>query len=254
MIPKSSLIAAVLCLAIEGAVALDPKCAPGGNFDLSYWNLQLPTGQTGHPSTIVPSKLKGCDGYQESGVFYTDSKDGALVMKVPGSPSSADCVTTPNSKHCRTELRELSSDGGDKASWSPSASKNRLKATLTVPTPDDGSHGTVIGQIHIDDTISSKPVCELYYSKSGDLVMGVEKTRAGGKSIFTKVGNVPVGEKFSYEIRYESDKLSVGINREAPQTLDTYSLDSPKSYFKAGNYNQGDSASEVHFYELNVQH
>ncbi|KAF5859932.1 hypothetical protein ETB97_002191 [Aspergillus alliaceus] len=235
-------------------MALDPKCAPGGNFDLSYWNLQLPTGESGHPTTITASKLKGCKGYQDSSVFYTDDKDGALVMKVPGSPSSGACVTTPNSRHCRTELRELNSDGSSKASWSPSASKNRLSATVTVPKPDDGSHGTVIGQIHIDDTISTKPVCELYYSTEGDLVMGVEKTRKGGKSIFTKVGNAPVGKKFSYEIRYESDELSVSIDGGSPQKLDTYELDSPKSYFKAGNYNQGDSASEVHFYELNVQH
>ena len=121
MILKSALTAVVLCLAVEEAAALDPKCAPGGNFDLSYWNLQLPTGKTGHPATKTPSQLKGCDGYQEPGVFYTDSKDGALVMKVPGSPSSTACVTTPNSKHCRTELRELSFDSGDKASWSPSA-------------------------------------------------------------------------------------------------------------------------------------
>ncbi|KAB8229478.1 polysaccharide lyase family 7 protein [Aspergillus alliaceus] len=216
-------------------MALDPKCAPGGNFDLSYWNLQLPTGESGHPTTITASKLKGCKGYQDSSVFYTDEK---MVLY----------------RHCRTELRELNSDGSSKASWSPSASKNRLSATVTVPKPDDGSHGTVIGQIHIDDTISTKPVCELYYSTEGDLVMGVEKTRKGGKSIFTKVGNAPVGKKFSYEIRYESDELSVSIDGGSPQKLDTYELDSPKSYFKAGNYNQGDSASEVHFYELNVQH
>jgi hypothetical protein len=28
-------------------------------------------------------------------------------MKVPGSPATSGCVTTPNSEHCRTELREL---------------------------------------------------------------------------------------------------------------------------------------------------
>ncbi|KAA8647850.1 polysaccharide lyase family 7 protein [Aspergillus tanneri] len=235
MLSKTLLL--VSLLAIQGASALDPKCAPGG-----------------HPTTITPAKLKGCNGYQNKKFFYTDTQDGSLVMKVPGSPDNSDCVTTPNSKHCRSEFRELAPDSGDKASWDPSESTNRLKATLTVTNPDDSKHGTVIGQIHIDDKISSKPVCELYYSKSGDLTMGVERTRDGGDSKFTKVGNVAVGTKFTYEIRYESDKLSVSINGGSPKSLDTYELKSPKSYFKAGNYNQGESASEVHFYELTVQH
>jgi hypothetical protein len=36
--------------------------------------------------------------------------------------------------------------------------------------------------------------------------------------------------------------------------LDTFDLDAPKSHFKVGNYNQGDSKSEVHFLEIGVEH
>jgi hypothetical protein len=134
---------------VVSAAALNPSCNPGGNFDLSKWNLQLPTGNPGSPSTIPPSQLQGCSGYS-SGVFYTDGNNGELVMTVAGSPSSAGCVTTPNSKHCRTEFREISP-----SRWSPNSGSNRLRVTLSVPRPDDSSHGTVIGQIHIDDSISS---------------------------------------------------------------------------------------------------
>lgn len=227
--------------------ALNPSCAPGGNFDLSNFDLQLPTGNAGDPTTISSSQLEGCDGYEDYSTFFTESGDGALVMKVCGSPDSCGCVTTTNSKHCRTELRE-------QGSWSPNDSTNRLAVTLAVEQPDDSNYGTVIGQIHIDDQISSKPVCELYYNSNGDLHMGVEQTRSGGDEVITYVGNVAVGTQFSYEIAYENGQLSVAINGGDAQSLSTYSLDSPNSYFKAGNYNQGSSASDVHFFAINISH
>ncbi|CCD53238.1 putative polysaccharide lyase family 7 protein [Botrytis cinerea BcDW1] len=226
---------------------LKPTCAPGGNIDLSKWTLQLPSGTKGHPDSVTGSKLAGCSGYTSKDYFYTNT-DGSIVMKVPGGVSTG-CVTTANSKHCRTELREASP-----SSWSPSSASNKLSATLQVVTADDSAHGTVIGQIHIDDSVSSKPVCELFYNSKGVLSMGVEQTRAGGNEIVTEVGSVTIGSKFSYVIAYEGGKLSVVINGGAAKTLDTYQLDSPKSYFKAGNYNQGNSKSEVHFFAIDVQH
>lgn len=235
--------------------ALNPNVAPGGNFDMSYWQLQLPIGSPGAPTTISSSALQGSNGYQDPGhhYFFTESGDGALVMKVPGSPSSAGCVTTPNSLHCRTELREVNPSNGNAASWSPNAATNRLKATLIVTVPDDSGTGTVIGQIHIDDSISTKPVCELYYNNNGDISIGVEQTRSGGNQVLTSLGNVPVGTKFSYEIDYSSNVLKVAINGNF-KTLSTFQLDAPNSYFKAGNYNQGSSPSDVHFFSITVQH
>ncbi len=235
--------------------ALNASYAPGGNFDMEYWELQLPTGTTGHPDTISSSKLQGANGYEDSGhhYFFTESGDGAMVMKVPGSPSSAGCVTTPNSLHCRTELREVNPSTGSPTSWDPNAATNRLKATLAVTQADNSNYGTVIGQIHIDDSVSTKPVCELYYNSSGDLNIGVEQTRSGGNEVFTYLGNVPVGKQFSYEIEYYQNQLKVAVNGNF-KTLSTYSLNAPRSYFKAGNYNQGSSASDVHFFALTIQH
>jgi hypothetical protein len=247
---KSSLSLTLLLLPFAIPItALDPSCAPGGNFDLSHWTLQLPIGSKGHPTTIPSSSLQGCSGYQNPKYFFTESGDGALVMKVPGSPSSSGCVTTPKSKHCRTELREA-----NPSSWDPNAATNRLSVTLAVTQPDDSSHGTVIGQIHIDDTISSKPVCELYYSSSGVISMGVEQTRSGGNELYTKIATVPVGTTFSYVISYEKNVLSVGINEAAAKILSTYSLNAPASYFKVGNYDQGNVASTVKFYAITVSH
>lgn len=228
---------------------LNPNCAPGGNFDMSKWILQLPVGSPGHPVTINSSSLEGCCGYQNASYFFTDSGDGAMVMKVPGSPSSSGCVTTPDSKHCRTELREV-----NPSSWDPKASTNRLNVTLVVTQPDDSQRGTVIGQIHIDGSVSVKPVCELYYSCAGVISMGVEETRTGGKQHYTTIGTVPVSTTFSYEIQYEKNVLSVSLNGGKAKNLSTYSLHAPLSYFKVGNYNQGNSSSTVHFFAIIVTH
>jgi hypothetical protein len=234
-----------------GAGALNPKCAPGGNFDFSTWELQLPIGEPGSPTTISSPDLEGCSGYQDPkhDYFFTESGDGALVMKVPGSPSSSGCVTTPNTKFCRTELREL-----NPSSWDPRAAKNRLSATVSVPKPDKSNHGTVVGQIHMDASVSSFPVAKLYYASNGDISIGVHKSRSGGTEYYTSVGNIPVGETFIYEIRYENSTLSLGINGGALREVSLGNLNPPLSYFKAGNYNQGDTPSEVHFFEISVQH
>jgi len=233
--------------------ALNPSYAPGGNFDMEYWNLQLPIGSAGDPTIIPSSQLQGDNGYQDPGhhYFFTESGDGAMVMKVPGSPDDTGCVTTPNSTHCRTELAETSS-------WSPNNATNRLKATLAVEQADPTQYGTVIGQIHMDASVSTKPVCELYYAENGNIYIGVEQTRAGEDEVFTYVGNVPIGTQFSYEIEYYDNELKVALNGNFLPNLDTYSLDAPLSYFKAGNYNQSTDSSngpsDVHFYALTIQH
>jgi hypothetical protein len=144
-------------LLATSAAALNASCSPGGNFDLSIWDLQLPIGSPGAVETISSNSLQGCSGWQDFDYFFTESSDGVLVMNVPGSVASSGCVTTPNSQHCRTELHE-------KGSWDPNDENNRLIVTLSVPLPDNSSHGTVIGQIHILDSISTSVNTTILYT------------------------------------------------------------------------------------------
>lgn len=247
---RVALIVGIVLFTAVGVWALNPGVAPGGNFNMTYWELQLPIGSSGDPETISSSALQGNSGYQNYSYFFTESGDGAMVMKVPGSPTETGCVTTPNSTHCRTELAETSS-------WSPNNATNRLNATLYVTEADPSSHGTVIGQIHMDSSVSTKPVCELYYGQSGNIYIGVEQTRAGDDEVMTYLANVPIGTRFTYEIEYYDNTLKVAINGNY-RTLSTYSLDAPLSYFKAGNYNQSSGStsgpSDVHFLALTIQH
>ena len=174
-------------LFITLAAALNPCCAPGGNFDLLTWYLQLPIGTPGKVTAIASAQLEGCSGFQDQ-FFLTSTTNGSLIMKVPGSPATSGCIATANSLHYRTELHE-------DISWDPNGPANRLEATVVVVEADNSTHGTVIGQIHMDDSVSTKPVCELYYAANGDIAMGVEQTRAGGNEVLTIVGNVLLGTR-----------------------------------------------------------
>jgi hypothetical protein len=232
-----------------GSRNLNPTCAPGGNFNFSHWELQLPIGNPGSPETISSAQLEGCSGYEESDYFYTDSTDGTMVMIVPGNPSTSGCVTTPNSNYCRTELREE-----DPTSWDPKAATNRLSATVSVIKADNSTYGTIIGQIHMATSVSTYPVAKLYCSHAGALSVGVHKSISGGTEYHTSFGTIPLGASFTYELIYERGVLSVSINGKAAKTVSLGSLGSPLSYFKAGNYNQGGTPSEVHFSAVSIVH
>jgi hypothetical protein len=56
-------------------------------------------------------------------------------------------------------------------------------------------------------------VIELFYYSTGSIVASVEQCLAGSCSIPTTVGNVPLGTKFTYEINYSHEVLSVSIER-----------------------------------------
>jgi hypothetical protein len=128
-----------------------------------------------------------------------------------------------------------------------------LRVRGAVPAADDGSHGTVIGQVFSAEY--SKPVAELYYEPSGNIYIGVEQSTAGGDEIFTKVGSVPEGTVFTYELGYSNDVFTVTINGGSAQSFPTSQLGNPNSYFKVGDYNQGKSVfSEVDVYSIAVVH
>ena len=217
----------------HGSGALNPSQPPGCNFNLSPWTLQLPTGSPGSPTTISNPKLAT---YTDSH-FYTAS-DGAMHFDDPG----VNCVTTPNSAHCRTELSEVQN-------WSPNGT-NTLSATLKVT---NGAGAPVIGQIHLSASISVRPLIELYYNHNGHIEAGVEQCLAGGCETLTDLGPDPSGE-FSYVISYgNGGKLTVSINGGAAKSLSSPILGNA-GYFKAGDYGQAATDAQVSFYALKIVH
>lgn len=228
---------------------LSTTVAPGGNFNLSVWELQEPVGSPGSPRTIPSSQLQGPKGYQDS-YFYTDKNDGAMTFWAPEKG-----VTTPNSNYARSELRETNSDGSE-AEWKLAGS-HQLQATLRVVSVTDH---VCVGQIHLGTGGSStKPLVELYYFNNGDIVLGTENSPSGGQTTH-RIANVPVGTRWSYTIAVTGGNTVVlTVNGKTTKYPIPSSFDAYHMYFKAGSYNQSSSNSttrgaRVAFYALTVHH
>ncbi|GGI95936.1 polysaccharide lyase family 7 protein [Streptomyces brasiliensis] len=245
----AGLVGCVTALGTGSAGAADPDVAPGGNFDLSVWQLQEPVGSPGSPTTIPSSRLQGANGYQDS-YFYTDTRDGAMTFWAPEKG-----VTTPNSSYARSELREMNRNGGA-ADWSLSG-RHRLSATLRVVSV---TKNVCVGQVHLGSGGSStKPLLELYYHSNGDIVLGTENSPSGGQTTHP-VGHVPVGRTWSYTIAISGgNTIDLTVNGTTTHYAIPSSFFPYKQYFKAGSYNQSASDSttkgaRVAFYGLTVSH
>lgn len=230
--------------------APNADCTPGGNFDLSSWNLQLPTG-SGDVFDVVPSKdLQGCQGYYGP-YFYTNRSSSLMVLEAPGNPSVTECVTSPGSEHCRTEFREVNQKDGRHAAWH-SRGTNVLEVTMAVKKADDGTFGTAISQVFAQ----SKPLTAIYYSRRGNITIDVKPGPLGERQISgLQIGQVPLGKQFTYRLSYSRDALSVAIDgKEAPLNLTQGPAD--ECSFKLGNYNQGRSGDEsvVEIASISLKH
>lgn len=219
-----------------------PTPTPSQNsIDLSNWQLQLPDDTSVGPPATSTSP------------WFVENSDGSWTFDDPGTGSN--CTPTTNSTHCRTELREDdSATNGTKGGFSPSGT-NTLTATVVVNT--DG--WPVIGQIHADPSVSTKPVMELYYDHdgSGNVVAGVQTNcTTSGQTDTTLAPDPPLGQQMTYEISYSNNQLIVTFNGK------TFNLSSQSGclssgvggYFKAGDYGQENTLSVVTFYSIVVNH
>jgi hypothetical protein len=233
----------------SAAATLDPTVAPGGNFNLAVWQLQLPTGSPGSPTTIPPSRLTGAKGYSDPAYFWTDKNDGSMTFWAPEKG-----VTTPNSNYARSELREMNADGSA-ADWTL-AGDHTLSAQLRIPSV---TKNVCVGQVHLGSGGSStKPLVELYYRPTGDIYLGTERSPAGGQDLHL-VGNVPLGTKWTYVINVTGNSINLTVNGSRTSYAIPSSFGPYRQYFKAGSYNQSSSDSttngaKVKFYSLVVSH
>jgi hypothetical protein len=231
----------------KAATALNPSVAPGGNFNLSIWELQLPIGSPGSPTTILPSQLQGANGYQNPSYFWTDKNDGSMTFWDPESG-----VTTPNSSYARTELRQMNSDG-TAADWAL-AGNHTLSAELRVVSV---TSNVCVGQVHLGSGgTSTKPLVELYYHSNGDIYLGTENSPSGGQSLHY-ITNVALGVHWTYVINVNGNMINLTVNGSKTSYSIPTSFNAYHQYFKAGDYNQSSSSStsdgaKVKFYSLTV--
>jgi hypothetical protein len=241
-----------------GSLILNSSLPPSGNFNLSTWNLTLPTGKSGSPTVIPTTTLD--TGYT-SQYFYTGS-DGAMVFWCPVTG-----VTTSGTKYPRTELRETKSDGS-LYNWNVMDGTATLNGTLAVnQVPSSGK--VIVGQIHDNGAggISDQPLIKLVYefnssSGTGTLVAQVRSTPTStGSTDYTVATGIKLNTQFSYQIQLlKTLTLSVQINGTTKynKPVDP-SWKTQGMYFKAGAYvqdNVGPSTEggRVSFYGLTISH
>lgn len=224
---------------------LDPALPPGGNFDLTNYSLQLPSGNNGKMQIIPAGKLAGKAGFTNQ-YFYTDKVDGAMTLMVPHQG-----VTSPNSTHCRTELREQTQG------WR-SEGNHSLTGEVAVPLVQER---TALAQVY-QASGPRKPLCLLEYLAGGQLLLYVEKSPQGGSTTRHPVGQVDPGSKFNFVLSVSDNELNVNINGSNTTVSIPLSFSISTYYFKAGNYDQTsvaglpqeEAATIVKYYKLNIKH
>jgi hypothetical protein len=126
-----------------------------------------------------------------------------------------------------------------------------LRVELAVLWLDDSKYGMVIGQAKVGDSLSKKPVAELFYNRARIFTVGVSQIPDVGSLKMTEVGQIEVGKR---DTTWSTKAAICPVDDEKKKVMSTGQLNSSMSYFKVGNYNQGNELSEVVFYDIAVQH
>lgn len=233
--------------------APDPDVAPGGNFDLSIWSLQLPTGSGTSPTTIPPAGLVGADGYTDSDYFYTDKTDGAMTFMDPQQG-----IATSGSLHCRTELREMTSNGSA-AAWLWNGT-NTITVAGEVMQVGDGTGGhVVLGQVF--NSSDNIPLCEFEYDAGINGFKVLYEEIKGNGSYIDLNAPCALNTRYVFSLSMSNGVLIVSVNGNQVYSR-TPGFSGKQFYFKCGCYDQTATAGSpaalpyttVKICSLNVYH
>lgn len=230
----------------DSGTAADEKTefvTPGTIIDLTNWKLELPidTSRSGTPDEVKFPELKTFS----LDPFFTlnAAKNGVRLRGYVGG------VTTKGSSYPRSELREMTNGGVDKASWSSSSGYHSMTITQAITHLPAVKNHIVAGQIHdaSDDVIMIRLEGSQLFVESG------------GKSIGGLDSNYTLGTIFTIRIVATESAVNVYYNNILKVT---YKKAGSGYYFKAGCYTQsnpskGDSPDdygEVVIYNLAIEH
>ncbi|WP_418275376.1 polysaccharide lyase family 7 protein [Isoptericola jiangsuensis] len=226
------------------ATAADSCDYPAQKIDLTNWKVTLPTGTGTSPTEILQPEL---DTFSVDPWFQVNSKCTGIQFR-----SAVNGVTTSGSGYPRSELREMTADGTERAAWDATTGKHTMVFREAFNhLPEDKPH-LVGAQIHDGDddvTVFRLEGTSLYITKGNDthhkLVTDNYKLHTVFEGKFVvKNGKIKV---------YYNGKLQTTIKHTASG-----------NYFKAGAYTQAncnnsspcDSSNygQTSLYQLQVTH
>ena len=175
-----------LVVACAAAAAAAPPPPPGALFNLSSFQLQLPTsnGQGGVTVISQPELATYTSAY-----FYTNATTKAITFWCP-----EDGAHTSGSSYPRSELRQI-------PNWHFKG-RSQLNATMAVlKLPSGGS--ITIGQVHADGLQGHcSIIIELEYT-NGDIIAHLRDSAC--KGVTKKVGSgYALGQSFSYTLTIDN--------------------------------------------------
>ncbi len=201
---------------------------PAQYLDLTNWKLTLPIGNAGKPTEVKADALKT---YAADSFFFVDANKGVVFRANAGG------VTTPHSKYPRTELREMTNGGKDKAAWSTTEGKHSMTITEAITHLPVAKPHIVAAQIH---------------DESDDVVMvRLERdylfVEGGGSDLGALVSSYQLGTPFTVKLEAQNGRVRVYFNDMSKPKVDI-ERKATGCYFKAGAYVQsnpekGDDAS-----------
>ncbi len=168
--------------------------------------------------------------YSSEWMRLNDAGDG-VVFKAP-----TDGGTTTNSKNPRSELREMTADGKEHASWSTTAGVHTMDIEQSVDVLQAGSKPhVVVGQIH--DANDDVTVFRMEGSTNGNRnVASIWITKGDTTHGFLVTDAYRLGTKFRVGFQVAKGIISYTFNgRPVNFTLSKFTSG---CYFKAGSYNQ----------------
>lgn len=227
------------------SVPASPKIVqlPGTILGLIDWKLTLPTdtSQKGVPDEVNQPTLST---FSTSPYFYVNQKGDGVIFRAHSGG-----VTTKNSGYPRSELREMTDNGRQRADWSNNDGKHTMTIRQAITqVPAVKSH-VVAGQIH---------------DANDDVVMiRLEKKKlfveSDGEEIGVLDSDYKLGTIFTTKIEASDGHIKIDYN--GLQKVDV-AKSGTGYYFKAGCYTQsntlkGDDPSaygEVIIYDLQIRH
>ena len=193
---------------------------PGELLDLTNWKLTLPIGDPGDPVEIEQPEL---DTFTLDPYFRLDGDRVAFRANAGG-------VTTSGSDFARSELREMTADGAEKASWSTTSGVHTLTITQAVTHLPDVVPHLVAGQVHGGSAYV--------------MLVRLDDTRLWVKSDGEDVGELDasyvLGEEFTLRIAVEDGWVDVYYNDLSTPAV-SLPYDKSGCYFKAGAYAQSNT-------------
>jgi hypothetical protein len=218
---------------------------------LGSWKLTLPTSTANAQSPSTDVKQPTLKTYSNTYFKLNTNKDGVLLTSLFGG-----ATTSSGTAYARTELREMKSDGTTNAAWSCSSAVRKMHIRQRIVKTPIHKPEMSVGQIHDD----SNDVLEIYFTGPED-GSSVGTGNGAGTGVMRAHWNndtsqdvldaaYTVGDMMVVDIDTTSNTMHVNYHNErtgvTTTKTKTFSGIVGSCYFKAGNYHQGCSKTNIY--------